>query len=71
MIDIGKKMYHKIPISLRWFFWAVRLPFDFIDISKLDLLILNGEEINSHQELSIASARYLRCMKVGNIRRER
>jgi len=56
MRDIGKEIYHKIPASLRWFFWPVRLLFRLIDISKLDLWILNGEEITSHQELSIAYA---------------
>jgi len=54
--DIGKKIYYKIPISLRWFFRPVRLAFRLIDISKLDLWILNGKEINSRQELSIAYA---------------
>ncbi len=54
--DIGKKIYDKIPTRLRWFFWPVRLPFRLIDISKLDLWILNGEEITSHRELSIAYA---------------
>jgi len=51
--DIGKKIYRKVPTSLRWFFWPVRLPFRLMDISKLDLWILNGEETTSHQELSI------------------
>jgi len=54
--DIGKKVYRKVPTPLRWFFWPVRLPFRLIDISKLDLWILNGEETTSHQELSIAYA---------------
>jgi len=54
--DMGKKIYHKIPAFLRWFFWPVRLAFRLVDISKLDLWILNGEEINSQQELSIAYA---------------
>lgn len=54
--DIGKKIYHKIPTSLRWFFWPVKLVSRLKDISKLDLWILNGEEITSHQELSIAYA---------------
>lgn len=54
--DIGKKIYHKIPASLRWVFWPVKTVFRLIDISKLDLWILNGEEVNSHQELSIAYA---------------
>jgi hypothetical protein len=56
IIDIGKKIYHKIPASLRWFLLPVRLLFRLIDISKLDLWILNGEEISSHQELSIIYA---------------
>ncbi|GAI05164.1 unnamed protein product, partial [marine sediment metagenome] len=56
MRDIEKKIYNKIPTPLRWFFWPVRLSFRLIDISKLDLWILNGEEISSHQELSIAYA---------------
>jgi hypothetical protein len=54
--DIGKKIYHKIPASLRWFLWPIRLAFRLVDISKLDLWILNGEEITSRQELSIAYA---------------
>jgi len=54
--DIGKKIYRKVPTPLRWFFWPFRLPFRLMDISKLDLWILNGEETTSHQELSIAYA---------------
>ena len=54
--DIGKKIYHKIPASLRWVFWPVKIVFRLIDISKLNLWILNGEEISSHQELSIIYA---------------
>ena len=54
--EIGKKIYQKIPTSLRWVFWPIRLAFRLMDISKLDLWILNGEEITSHQELSIAYA---------------
>lgn len=54
--DIGKKIYHKIPTSLRWFFWPIKLAFKLVNVSKLDLWILNGEEITSRQELSIAYA---------------
>jgi len=54
--DIGKKIYQKIPTSLRWVFWPVKIVFRLTDISKLDLWIISGEEITSHQELSIAYA---------------
>lgn len=54
--EIGKKIYHKIPASLCWLFSPVRLAFRLVDISKLDLWILNGKEINSQQELSIVYA---------------
>jgi len=56
MKEIGKKIYHKIPSCLRWFFWPIKLAFRLVNISKLDLWILSGEEITSHQELSIAYA---------------
>lgn len=53
MKEIGKKIYHKIPTCLRWLFWPVKMAFKFVDISRLDLWILSGEEITSHQKLSI------------------
>jgi len=56
MKEIGKKIYHKIPTCFRWLFWPVKMSFRFIDISRLDLWIMSGEEITSHQKLSIAYA---------------
>jgi len=56
MKEIGKKIYHKFPTCFRWFFWPVKLAFKLISISRLDLWILSGEEIISHQKLSIIYA---------------
>jgi len=56
MKEIGRKIYYKIPVCLRWIFWPAKLTFRFIDISRLNLWILNGEEITSHQKLSIVYA---------------
>jgi len=56
MKEIGKKIYHKFPTCLRWFFWPVKLACKFVNISKLDIWILSGEEITSHQKLSIIYA---------------
>ncbi len=56
MKKFGKRIYYKIPPCLRWFFWPVRLAVKLIDISRLDLWVLSGEEITSHQELSIVYA---------------
>jgi len=56
MKEIGKKIYHKIPTCFRWLFWPVKLAFRFTDISRLDLWIMSGEEITSHQKLSIIYA---------------
>jgi len=56
MKKIAKKIYRKIPACLRWIFWPLKLTFKFIDISRPDLWILSGEEITSHEELSIVYA---------------
>jgi len=56
MKEIGKKIYHKFPTCFRWLFWPVKLAFKLINNSRLDLWILSGEEITSHQKLSIIYA---------------
>jgi len=56
MKEIAKKIYCKIPTFLRWLFWPVKLAFRFINICRFDLWILSGEEITSHQKLSIVYA---------------
>ena len=56
MKEIAKKIYRKIPACLRWILWPIKLTFKFISISRLDLWILKGEEITSHEELSIVYA---------------
>jgi len=56
MKEIGRKIYYKIPVCLRWIFWPAKITFRFINISRLNLWILSGEEITSHQKLSIVYA---------------
>ncbi len=56
MKEIAKKIYRKIPVCLRWILWPAKLMFKFVDICRLDLWIISGEEITSHRTLSIIYA---------------
>jgi len=53
----GKRIYHKTPVCFRWIFLPAKLISNFmyflIDILKLDIWIISGEEISSKQELTI------------------
>ena len=52
----GKMIYHKTPTCLRCIFLPAKLIFSLIDILRLDLWIIMGQEITSKQKLVIIYA---------------
>jgi len=56
LLASSKMIYHKTPFYLRLIFWPIEKVFWFVNVLKLNLWIITGEEISSKQELAIIYA---------------
>ena len=53
VLNAAKRIYYKIPRSVRWILWPVRFIFRFFNILRLDLWTMMGDEISTGKKLTI------------------